>query len=67
MSLALHLNAASSDIPQDLCDFAGSTEGHGYTDRAAGAWKNAYVQSGADEDQAQQQAIKTAAFYKGTE
>lgn len=67
VSLALHLNAASSDILQDLCNFAGSTEGHTYTDDAADAWKTAYVQSGADENQAQQQAIKTAAFYKGTE
>lgn len=67
MSLALHLNAASSDIPQDLCDFAHSSEGHTYTDHAADAWKTAYVTAGADEAQAQQQATRTATFYKDTE
>lgn len=64
MSLALHLNAASSDIPQDLCDFARSDEGHRYTDHAAAAWKTASVEAGADAQHAQEQAAKTAAFYK---
>lgn len=65
--LALHafLNGRAATVRQRMNELEGSEQGHRFIDATSQAWKEAQIKAGTDEDTAQAQAERTAAFYKG--
>ncbi|MFI8876771.1 SRPBCC family protein [Streptomyces sp. NPDC055243] len=65
LALSQHLDQDSAAVHDEIAAFNASDDGRVFIDQAAESWRTAHVASGADTDRAHQQAVNTAAFYKG--
>lgn len=67
LGLALHLGAVAGSLaPEETEAWAGSDEGRDFYRRAAEAWAEAHIASGADPRLAARAADETFAFFTGT-